>query len=153
MTQILKSLSFTDVQAPANPNTSKGKGKARAKFAAAVANQLDAVNAYLAGAVIYTVEKPRYVKQADGTRKRQAVEAEVRPWWFVTAGQYYVAPRYANKLLEIGGKGKTSISAGSDLGGVREVLLKLRDAVDAGELDKLLEATASAVRERLAKNG
>lgn len=150
MTQILKSLSFAAVQVPTNSQLRNGKDKARMKFVTAVANQVAAAEAYIAGASIYTVPKKRYVSR-DGERKREVVDVEVRPWWFQENGAYYVAPRYANKVLEIGGKGRGVVAAGDTLDDVQAVLLKLREAAECGELDKALEAVAAEARERLTR--
>lgn len=146
---ILKSLALSNVEAPKNTrNTMSTLDRARGKFLTNINTQIDAVEAHIAGEASYTVAKKSYVTDDDGQRKRVTKEIEVRPWWFEQGGEFFVTVRYANKPLELA-KGKPSIAAGKSLEEVRDVLVQVRDALDAGELDKTLEAAATDARKRM----
>ena len=88
--------------------------------------------------------------QVDGERKLADKEISIRPWWFLMDGGYFLSPRYANKVLELA-KGKPSIACGEEVDDVLEVLNSIREATMAGEVDKILETTAKAARDRMTK--
>ena len=148
---IIKTLNFTDIEAPkSNRNAISTVDRARGKFLAAINMQIDAVAAFINGHTSYTVSKKSYATNDDGQRQRVNREVEVRPIWFEQDGQFFIALRYANKPLMLA-KNKPSIAAGNTLETVRDVLVQIRDAVQAGELDKLLEQAAAEARQRLSK--
>jgi len=72
-----------------------------------------------------------------------------RPWFFSQENTFYLSPRYANKPLELTTKDKPSIACGEGIDDVLDVLNSVRQATVAGELDKALEASATAARERM----
>ena len=147
----LKNLSFSTVQAPKNArNSMNTKDRARAKFLANVNTQISAVDAFIAGETGYFVTKKRYTTDEDGSRRRVNRDIGVRPWWFEIDGQFFITARYGNRPLELA-KGKPSIGAGDSLDSVHDVLVQVRDAVEALELDKVLEKAADEVRHRLSK--
>ncbi len=111
-------------------------------------HQIAAVDAHIQGTTHYTIGKKSYVKDESGQRNRVSKEIDVRPWWFEQNGEFFIAIRYANKPLELA-KGKPSIAAGKSLEAVRTVLNQVREAVVAGELDKVLEAAATEARKRM----
>ena len=151
MTNILKSLDFAAVEAPkASRSGGSLKDNARAKFLAALDNQIKCAEAFIAGETSYTVTKRRYVTQDDGERRLTEKAVTVRPWWFSEGNAFYLSPRYANKPLELT-KGKPSIACGEEVNDVLDVLNSVREATVAGELDKALEASATAARERMTK--
>jgi len=61
-----------------------------------------------------------------------------------------LSPKYGNRPLELS-KGKPSIACGEEVDDVLDVLNSVREATVAGELDKALEASATAARERMTK--
>ena len=148
----LKNLEFSTVDAPkASRSGGSLKENARAKFLAALDNQIRCAEAFIAGETSYTVTKRRYVTQDDGERKLTEKPVTVRPWWFLMDGGYFLSPRYANRPLELTTKGKPSIACGEGIDDVLDVLNSVREATVAGELDKALEASATAARERMTK--
>ncbi len=147
---ILKSLDFAAVEAPkASRSSGNLKDNARAKFLAALDNQIKCAEAFISGETSYTVTKRRYVTQDDGERKLTEKQVAIRPWWFTENGKIYLSPRYANKPLELA-RGK-SIACGEAVADVLQVLNSVHEATVAGELDKALEASATAARERMTK--
>ena len=151
MSNILKSLAFTPVEPPkASRSGGSLKDNARAKFLAALDNQIKCAEAFISGETGYTVTKRRYVTQDDGERKLTEKQVAIRPWWFTENGKIYLCPKYANKPLEIT-KGKPSIACGEAVADVLEVLNSVHQATISGELDKSLEISATAARERMTK--
>ncbi|ARJ64386.1 hypothetical protein WV31_01095 [Magnetospirillum sp. ME-1] len=146
---ILKTLALSNVEAPKNTrNTVSTIDRARGKFVVNLNHQIAAVDAHIQGTTHYTIGKKTYVKDESGQRNRLSKEIDVRPWWFEQNGEFFVTIRYANKPLELA-KGKPSIAAGKSLEAVRTVLNQVREAVIAGELDKVLEAAATEARKRM----
>lgn len=147
----LKNLTFSEVEAPKNIRSGLNTlERAKAKFEIQLKHQVAALNAALDGKPGYSVLKKAYETDEDGNRKRVDKSVPVRPWWFEKDGKFYVTPKYANKPLELQ-KGKTSIAAGESLHGVSEVYKILKSALENGDLDKALEAQATAIRKRIAK--
>ncbi len=148
---ILKSLDFATVEAPkASRSAGSLKENARAKFLAALDNQIKCAEAFISGETTYTVTKRRYVTQDDGERKLTEKQVAIRPWWFTENGKFYLSPKYSNRPLALT-KGKPSIFCGEAISDVLEVLNSVHEATVAGELDKALEASATAARERMTK--
>lgn len=148
---ILKNLEFSTVEAPKNNrNAMSTMERARSKFLASLNTQIAAAEAYISGQSSYTVTKKRYQTMEDGERRRVDKDVEVRPWWFEKDGAFFITPKYANKPLELS-KGKPSIAGGDAMPDVLAALMTIRDAVDAGELDKALEASAVKTRQRMSK--
>ncbi len=146
---ILKTLTLSNNEAPKSTrNAVSTIERARGKFVANINHQIEAVEAFIAGATSHTINKKRTVKNEDGQRVHVTKEGEVRPWWFEQNGEFFISIRYANKPLELA-KGKPSIAAGKSLETVRNVLNQVREAVVAGELDKVLEAAATEARKRM----
>jgi hypothetical protein len=151
MSSILKNLEFATQQPPKN-STMRGSTTdvARAKFLTSLSAQMKCVEAHLAGETEFAITKKRYMKQGDGKRVLTDKAVKVKPWWFAEGNTFFISPRYANKTLELV-KGKPSILCGNKLAGVLTVLKSLRDAASNGELDKVLEVSAVATRERMKK--
>ncbi len=150
MSNILKSLDFATVEAPkASRSAGSLKDNARAKFLAALDNQIKCAEAFISGET-FSVTKRRYVTQDNGERKLTEKQVAIRPWWFSQGNTFYLSPKYSNKSLEIT-KGKPSIACGEAVADVLEVLNSVHEATVAGELDKALEASATAARERMTK--
>lgn len=85
----------------------------------------------------YRPTKQTWHKDADGKEQRVTVPKRIRRWWTVKAdGTVLLTVRYGSKALELA-KGKNAIVINSE----RElptVLKRLKEAVEAGEFDKLL---------------
>ena len=69
----------------------------------------------------------------------------VKPWWFTAQnGRVCVVLRYGSKVLEIA-PNKTAIEL-EEPTDLIPTLEKIKSAVEAGELDHLIEAATEAVR-------
>ncbi|OEJ64809.1 hypothetical protein [Magnetovibrio blakemorei] len=148
---IIKTLEFSNVEAPKNTRHVSTLERAKSKFLDSINTQVSAVEAAIAGET-FTITKKHYVTDEDGTRRHVTKEVEPRPIWFELDGAFYVAPKYANKPLVLGSnKSKPSIAAGKSLNDVLVTLNTIKQAVEAGELDKILEAQAIAARQRMSK--
>lgn len=80
-----------------------------------------------------------------GERKSVEVAKTIKPWWFVADnGKTAIAVRYGARVLELAkGKFAVEVAANSDVASTLELI---KSAVEAGELDAQLEATAGNLR-------
>ena len=86
----------------------------------------------------------RWVKDPEtDERVRKEVPVRSRPWfWKDEQGSYMLEVRYGNRRLELKPK-KSTIEIG-EAENLMPTLETLRDAVNAGELDKLLKEAKSS---------
>ena len=90
----------------------------------------------------YQPTKQTWHKDAEGREQRVTVPKRVRRWWTVrNDGTVLLTVRYGSRALELA-KGKNAIVVNS-VNELPTVLKRLAEAVDKGELDKLLEEQAS----------
>ena len=128
----LKLVSFS----PANNNTAEATR--RRKLVAKIEEQLA-----LAANADYQPTKIKRVKDADGNVEKVEVAKRIKRWWSATAdGKINLTVRYGNKPIEFA-KGKNAIELDSEEQ-VAATLLKVKDAVNAGEFDKLIDASLAA---------
>jgi ABC-type phosphate/phosphonate transport system ATPase subunit len=80
-----------------------------------------------------------------GLRKQVEMPKRVKAWWFTTDnGKTAISVRYGARILELArGKFAVEIATPADLVPTLEVI---KAAVEAGELDAQLEATAGSLR-------
>lgn len=80
-----------------------------------------------------------------GERKSVEVAKTIKPWWFTTDnGKTAIAVRYGARVLELAkGKFAVEVASPSDIASTLEII---KSAVEAGELDAQLEATAGNLR-------
>ena len=80
-----------------------------------------------------------------GERKSVEVSRVVKAWWFTQEnGKTAIAIRYGARVLEIAkGKFAVEVASASDIVATLEII---KNAVDTGELDAQLEATAGKLR-------
>jgi hypothetical protein len=113
----------------------------REKLLGKLDEQIEFANAAIAGTE-FQAKRLRVVVDADGGRQRAMVPARLKPWWWKTAdGKVQLSVQYGSKSLELA-KGKNAIEVGS-MQELVDALQSVRAAVEAGELDTLVE-TASA---------
>ena len=110
-----------------------------AKMLEGIDLQISAAKAMLNGET-FIRRAPRWIEDPEtGDRVRKDMPVRFRPWyWKDEQGNYMLEIRYANKRIELKPK-KTAIEVGNP----RHLVLTLellRDAVNAGELDKILDA-------------
>ena len=93
----------------------------------------------------YAPLKSKRIKDIEGNIKLLDVPKRIKPWWFTAQnGKVCLILRYGSKALEIA-QGKTAI----ELDKANELiptLQKIKAAVEAGELDHLIDVATEAVK-------
>ena len=93
----------------------------------------------------YAPLKTKRLKDIEGNIKILEVPKRIKPWWFTAQnGKVCLILRYGSKVLEIA-QGKTAIELDKPTELV-PTLQKIKAAVEAGELDHLIDAATKAVR-------
>ena len=117
----------------------------RRKLVAKIEEQLA-----LAANADYQPTKIKRVKDADGNVEIVEVAKRIKRWWSATAdGKINLTVRYGSKPIEFA-KGKNAIELDSEEQ-VAATLLKVKEAVQAGEFDKLIAVQLSD-RKKTAKS-
>jgi len=99
----------------------------------------------------YTPTQHKWVTDAEGNQRKVEVAKRVKRWWAAsTDGKVNLVVRYGTKPLEFA-KGKNAIALDTEAE-VADTLRKVRDAVEAGELDALIEQQAQFGRRVTQKN-
>ena len=99
----------------------------------------------------YTPTQHKWITDADGNQRKVEVAKRVKRWWTASVdGKVNLVVRYGSKPLEFA-KGKNAIELASEAE-VADTLRKVRDAVELGELDALIEAQAQFGRRVTQKN-
>ena len=89
----------------------------------------------------YMPMQHKWSTDADGNQRKVEVPKRVKRWWTVVVdGKINLVVRYGSKLLEFA-KGKNAIELASEAE-VADVLAKVREAVELGELDAVIEQQA-----------
>ncbi len=132
---ILKKLNITAEEAR---NQHNPFAKAKLNLLTNLTNQLKAAEAMVVGKP-YLVTKMQTVEE-NGVNVRKPVERPLRHWyWRDSTGAVRFAVRVSNKRIELA-KGMTDIVVGEDKE-LPSVITQVIDAVNAGELDKVIEDT------------
>ena len=99
----------------------------------------------------YTPTQHKWVTDKQGNQRKVEVTKRVKRWWTASVdGKINLVVRYGSKPLEFA-KGKNAIELGSE-GEVADVLAKVREAAENGELDALIEKQAQFGRRVTQKN-
>ena len=99
----------------------------------------------------FTPRQHKWVTDEDGSQRKVEVAKRVKRWWTASAdGKINLVVRYGSKPLEFA-KGKNAIELASEAE-VADTLRKLREAVELGELDALIEKQAHYGRRVTLKN-
>lgn len=90
----------------------------------------------------YKPTKIKWVHNEDGTERKLEIPKRVRRWWCEQqGGTILLTIRYGNKVIEIEeGKNAIELSSKAEL---EPTLQSIKQAVDNGEFDKLLEEQIS----------
>ena len=89
----------------------------------------------------FTPTQHKWITDAEGNQKKVEVAKRVKRWWTASVdGKINLVVRYGTKPLEFA-KGKNAIELVSETE-VVDALNKIRDAVEVGELDALIEQQA-----------
>ena len=138
---LLEKLTFATTTKKAE--TSQQNMILRRKMVAALDDQIEGAKAEIAGQP-FVKQKERWMPVEGGGKERRTVQSSLRKFWFNdTQGRVLVELRFGNKPLPIAGK--PSILVG-DRAKLPEVLVMVRDAVLAGELDADLGAVSEQRR-------
>src|SRR6056300_453464 len=98
-----------------------------------------------------TPTQHKWVTDEDGTQRKVEVAKHVKRWWTASVdGKINLVVRYGSKPLKFA-KGKNAIELGSEAE-VTDVLAKVREAAEQGELDALLEKQAQFGRRLTSKS-
>ena len=99
----------------------------------------------------YTPKQHKWVTDEHGTQRKVEVAKRIKRWWTASVdGKINLVVRYGSKPLEFS-KGKNAIELASEAE-VADVLAKLREAAELGELDALIEKQAQFGRRLTSKN-
>ena len=99
----------------------------------------------------YTPTQHKWVTDDEGKQTKVEVAKRVKRWWTASVdGKINLVVRYGSKPLEFS-KGKNAIDIASETD-VADVLVKVREAAELGELDALIEKQAQFGRQVTQKN-
>jgi hypothetical protein len=99
----------------------------------------------------YTPTRHKWVTDEHGNQRKVEVAKRVKRWWTASVdGKINLVVRYGSKPLEFA-KGKNAIELASEAE-VADVLRKVREAAELGELDVLIEQQAQFGRRVTQKN-
>jgi hypothetical protein len=117
----------------------------RYKMSRRIWEQIELARCQAAG-THYAPTKFRTVKDAEtGVRRQVEVPKRIKSWVFTTdGGKTAIAVRYGARVLELA-KGKFAVEVPSPAQLIPTLEL-IKTAIDAGELDEQLEATAGSVK-------
>ena len=118
----------------------------RQKFCVKLDEQIQLAKAQQAGTEFAPI-KVRTIKDvATGESRKVEVPKKIKPWWWTDdKGKLCITVRYGARTLEIM-DGKKAIEA-DNIADVITSLQVIRSAVDAGELDKRIEAVTGKIKE------
>ena len=140
---VLDTLNFVAFKPLANNNPIAIR---RRKLIAKIDEQLQ-----LASDKDYTPTQHKWITDADGNQKKVEVAKRVKRWWTASVdGKINLVVRYGSKPLEFA-KGKNAIELASE-GEVADMLRKVREAAELGELDAFIEQQAQFGRRVAQKN-
>ena len=132
--QLLKSLKLVHYEHSTHRNPRLHR---RHKLLAKLAEQLE-----LARNSDYQPTNVRFVSDENGNTQQVSVPKRIRRWWTVKAdGTVQLTIRYGSKALELA-KGKNAVEIASE-SELLPTLEQIRDAVEQGELDELIEVQAA----------
>ena len=99
----------------------------------------------------YTPTQHKWVTDEHGNQRKVEVPKRVKRWWTTNVdGKINLVVRYGSKPLEFA-KGKNAIELATEAE-VADVLAKVREAAELGELDALIEKQAQFGRRVTQKN-
>ena len=99
----------------------------------------------------YKPTQHKWVTDEHGSQRKVEVAKRVKRWWTASVdGKINLVVRYGSKPLEFS-KGKNAIELASEAE-VADVLVKVREAAELGELDALIEQQAQFGRRLTSKS-
>ena len=122
----------------------------RQKLSTKLAEQIQLAKAQQSGAEFSPVRVRTVKDEATGQSRKVEVPKKIKPWWWTDdTGKLCITVRYGARTLEIV-EGKNAIETDS-IADVIASLQVIRSAVDAGELDRRIDAVMGQVKAGLAK--
>ena len=124
----------------------------RDKLILALREQKSVVDAAVRGED-FTVERSKWMTNAEGERVPVKTRRRIRPWFFEQDGGWYVQCRYGARVIAADGKNNAVFA--KSLKDVDTVLDALIAATSAGELDAAISAAADrkSTKAKAANNG
>ena len=117
----------------------------RQKLSAKLAEQIQLAKAQQSGTEFSPVRVRTVKDEATGQSRKVEVPKKLKPWWWTDEkGKLCITVRYGARTLEIV-EGKNAIETDS-IADVIASLQVIRSAVDAGELDKRIDAVMAQVK-------
>ena len=137
------------VQAKREKGTSPQHAR-RQKLSAKLAEQIQMAKAQQSGTEFSPVRVRTVKDEATGQNRKVEVPKKLKPWWWTDEkGKLCITVRYGARTLEIV-EGKNAIETDS-IADVIASLQVIRSAVEAGELDRRIDAVMAQVKAGLAK--
>jgi hypothetical protein len=122
----------------------------RQKLSAKLTEQIQMAKAQQSGTEFSSVRVRTVRDEATGQSRRVEVPKRLKPWWWTDdKGKLCITVRYGARTLEIV-EGKNAIETDS-IADVIASLQVIRSAVEAGELDRRIDAVMAQVKAGLAK--
>jgi hypothetical protein len=123
----------------------------RQKLSTKLAEQIQLAKAQQSGTEFSPVRVRTVKDEATGQSRKVEVPKKLKPWWWTDEkGKLCITVRYGARTLEIV-EGKNAIETDS-IADVITSLQVIRSAVDAGELDKRIDAVMGLVKAGFAKD-
>ena len=138
------------VQAKPEKGTSPQHAR-RQKLSTKLAEQIQLAKAQQSGTEFSPVRVRTVKDEATGLSRKVEVPKKLKPWWWTDdKGKLCITVRYGARTLEIV-EGKNAIET-DNIADVITSLQVIRSAVDAGELDKRIDAVMGAVKAGFSKD-
>ena len=146
----LSSLKLVAARKPSKPSKPSGLVQRRHKLSNKLWEQLQLAQAQATGET-YAPTRQRVIKDPEtGLRREVTVPKCVRPWWFVADnGKVCLSVKYGSRVMELA-KGKSAV----EVAGPQELIKTLeaiKAAVEAGELDAMIDTASQSLREGFTK--
>ena len=123
----------------------------RQKLSTKLAEQIQLAKAQQSGTDFSPVKVRTVKDEVTGQNRKVEVPKKLKPWWWADdKGKLCITVRYGARTLEIV-EGKNAIETDS-IADVITSLQVIRTAVDAGELDKRIDAVMGQVKAGFAKD-
>lgn len=123
----------------------------RQKLSTKLAEQIKLAKSQQLGTEFSPVRVRSVKDEATGRSHKVEVPTKLKPWWWTDdTGKLCITVRYGTRIIEIV-EGKNAIETDC-IADVIASLQVIRTAVDAGELDKCIEAVMGRVKEGFSKD-
>ena len=123
----------------------------RLKLSNKLHEQIQMAKAVQSGTEFVPVKIRSVKDEATGETRKVEIPKRLKPWWWPSDnGKICITVRYGARTLEVV-EGKNAIET-ENIAGVITTLEVLRTAVDAGELDKRIDAVMGQVKAGFAKD-